>query len=96
LGQVAGDVRVVIGIDDGYGRAAAVAGNQAVGRIFEADAIEAIGVTDLDRGERAQEGALFKRLNTEPHRPGWPFPWRAKLASQRTVRGREQLQQRHG
>jgi hypothetical protein len=52
--QVAGDVRVVVGIDDADGHAAAVAGDQAVGGILEPDAVEAVGVADLGRREGQQ------------------------------------------
>ena len=46
LVQVAGDVGIVVGIDDGDGRAAAVAGHRPV---VEGDVVEAVGRADLRR-----------------------------------------------
>ena len=64
--QVAGDVGVVVGIDDGDGLAAAVAYDSA-----EADGVNAVGVTDLvgaesvGRGKARKETAIFERLKSE-------------------------------
>ncbi len=44
--QVVGDVGIVVGVDDGDRRAAAVAGH---GAVVEGDLVEAVGVADLRR-----------------------------------------------
>src|SRR5262249_35123481 len=91
--QVAGDVRSVVGIDDGDGLAAAISRNRLAVGPREVDSVKSVGVTNLVGGETDRASIEVIRRGAVGGRPGHSrrtmYQARARQEAGRTSSGEQ-------